>query len=134
MDKFEKGQLKSLRPRVDQDGIVVVGERVPPVTGQTSLPILTRSSTLVLLYARKLHNEAHTGVSSTAAKIGSKFWVIGGRRVTEKVKYQCVECRKADKVLCEQQIAPLPIHRVTPACPFLTTSLDLAGPYLIRDQ
>ena len=31
-------------------------------------------------------------------------------------------------------MAPLPSHRVTPAPPFLTTSLDLAGPFLVRDQ
>ena len=133
-DKFEKGHLRSLRPCLDQDGVVVVGGRVPQRMGQTTLQILARSSTLAQMYAKKVHDEAHTRVSSTAAKIRNKFWVIGGRRVAAKIKHQCVECRKNDKELCDQQMAPLPTHRVTPARPFATTSLDLTRPYLVRYQ
>ena len=133
-DKYEKGHLKSVRLCENEDGVIVVGGRVPNSSGQGSLPVLARGSYLAQLYAQKAHREAHTGVSSTTAKMRSKFWVIGERRVAEKEKHQCVPCRKADKVLCQQQMAPLPTHRVTPARPFLTTSLDLAGPFLVKDQ
>ena len=134
---FDRGVLKNLRPFVSNDGLIMVGGRAEfsvPHLGAPALPVLDRKDKLAYLFTVKMHEEDHSGVSSTAARVRSKYWIVGGRRLADNVRSSCVKCRKHDKKLCEQQMAPLVPSRLMVAPPFMTTSLDLAGPFEVRDQ
>ncbi|XP_037773183.1 uncharacterized protein LOC119568818 [Penaeus monodon] len=80
----------------------------------------------------ELHSIDHGGVDLTLAKLQSKFWVPGARRV-KSVKEKCVTCRKVDKLRMEQKMGQLPDKRLKPSPAFYNTSVDLFGPFLIRD-
>lgn len=46
----------------------------------------------------------------------------------------CVVCRKAKAKSCEQLMGDLPPERREPAAPFTFTTLDLFGPYQVKDD
>ncbi|GAA6087262.1 uncharacterized protein LOC120473342 [Tachysurus ichikawai] len=46
----------------------------------------------------------------------------------------CVECRKARAKRCQQIMSDLPFERITPARPFEYTTVDLFGPYEVKDE
>ena len=54
-------------------------------------------------------------------------------KLASKVKKNCYKCRLIDKRLESQRMAPLPIERLKMAPVFNITSLDLFGPYTIKD-
>ena len=49
------------------------------------------------------------------------------------VKSKCVKCRLLDKKCLEQSMGPLPNDRLKPSPPFYRISLDLFGPFLVKD-
>ncbi|KAJ7999295.1 hypothetical protein DPEC_G00213940 [Dallia pectoralis] len=61
-------------------------------------------------------------------------WVIQGRRLAQKVVNKCIHCRKARAQVCQQVMGDLPVERSRPAAPFQFTSVDLFGPYLVKDD
>ena len=63
-----------------------------------------------------------------------KAWVIQGRRLVQKVVNQCIHCRKARAQVCQQVMGDLPVEMSRPAAPFQFVSIDLFGPYLVRDD
>ena len=80
-----------------------------------------------------VHNEDHSGITKTVAKSRRKFWIVRGRKLASKIRNNCYECRRLDKALAEQLMAPLPDSRLKIAPTFHTTSLDLFGPITICD-
>jgi hypothetical protein len=136
-EDLQKGKLKSLRPKVEEDGVVVLASRAAEGFklhyGTDRLPILAYRDPLAQLWMKQVHEEDHTGISRTVAKSRRKYWIVRGRRLAEKVRSSCYRCRTLDKKLAEQQMAPLPISRLAMSPPFHTTSMDLFGPILIKD-
>lgn len=57
-----------------------------------------------------------------------------GRRLAKKVVDNCVTCRKIRAKRCEQIMGDLPPERTLPARPFEFTTIDLFGPYEVRDE
>ena len=88
---------------------------------------------LAYIWMQHIHNEDHSGITKTVSKSRRKFWIVRGRRLAEKIKRSCYTCRAVDKKLAEQKMAPLPTTRTKIAPTFHTTSMDLCGPFLIRD-
>ena len=85
------------------------------------------------MWVQQVHEEDHSGVSRTVAKSRRKFWIIRAANIAFKVKTSCYKCRRLDKQLAQQQMAPLPTSRQTMTPTFHEVSLDLFGPYQIRD-
>ena len=135
--ELDAGRLKSLRPRIDEDGVIVVNSRADEETkshyGTDRFPILAYNDPLSFIWMQHTHNEDHSGITKTVAKSRRKFWIVRGRKLATKVKRSCYECRRMDKELAEQQMAPLPDSRLKVAPTFHITSMDLCGPYEIRD-
>ena len=134
---YEKGHLKSLRPRIDENGIISLSSRAQEGLKlhykQDCFPILTSADPLAFLWMKYVHDESHSGRTKTVAKSRRKFWIVRAGRLYEKVRSLCYQCRKLDKELAEQQMAALPECRLAIAPIFNTTSIDLIGPYTIRD-
>ena len=128
---IDKGQLKSLRPEVNQHGIIVLRSRAEEGMrvhyGHTEFPILAYDDPIAYLWIKLIHEEDHGGKTKVVAKARRKFWIIHASKLAEKVKRSCYNCHLKDKVLAEQQMAPLPSPRVVMSPTFNNISLDLFG-------
>ena len=134
---YEKGHLKSLRPMIDEGGIIVLSSRAQEGLKlhykQERFPILTSRDPFAFLWMKYVHDESHSGRTKTVAKSRRKFWIVRAGRLYEKVRSLCYQCRKLDKELAEQQMAALPECRLAIAPIFNVTSIDLTGPHKIKD-
>ena len=137
LQDHQKGTLKSLRAKINEDGIVVIGSRATEGLkvhyGPEEFPVLTYRDPLSYLWMKKVHDENHTGITTTVAKSRRKYWIVRGRCLAKKVKSSCYRCRLVDKLLAEQLMSPLPLARLRPSPAWYVTSMDLFGPILIKD-
>ena len=137
INDFKSGKFRRLRPRMREDGIVVVGGRISRSElsyNQRELPLLPADHRLSLLYVRHVHNKGHLGVSATASKARERYWIISVTRLAKSIRYKCVTCKKLDKRMEEQIMGALPDQRLKPAPAWTYTSLDYFGPFWIRGE
>lgn len=116
-------------------GLMMCGGRVQYFKEDcTAVPLIPFDSWLGTLLARQSHQEAHESVAGTLLRMRLKAWVVQGRRLAQKAVNQCILCRKARARVCQQVMGDLPVERSRPASPFQFTSIDLFGPYMVRDD
>lgn len=116
----------------DKDsGLLVCGGRVQSFEKDKvyapTLPYGTWASTLL---AQEGHGESHDRVAGTLLKMRKKAWIIKGQRVVDR----CIHCRKLKAKKCQQVKSDLPPERTGPAAPFQFTTVDLLGPYHVKDD
>ncbi|XP_035222580.1 uncharacterized protein LOC118195385 [Stegodyphus dumicola] len=78
--------------------------------------------------------QAHAGVAETLTQIREKFWILKGRQRVKSNINKCVICYRFKAKPLSQDIAPLPIERITEANPFEVVGLDFAGPMSTKDE
>ena len=131
------GKLTSLRPHIDEDGIIVISSRANEGLklhySRDRFPILTYHDPRAHIWINEVHNEDHAGVTRTVAKSHRKYWVVRARKLVQKVKGNCYRCRLTDKRLAAQQMNPLPKNRLAISPTFHVISLDLFGQIEIKD-
>lgn len=116
-------------------GLLLCGGRVQNFErDHAAVPLLPADSWVSTLLARESHGEAHDGVAGTLLKMRKKAWVIRGRRIAQKAVDACILCKKSRARRCQQVMADLPPERTEPAAPFKFTTVDLFGPYLVKDE
>lgn len=128
--------LVRLTPFVDSLGILRVGGRLH----SSSLPddakhpaILPRDSPFTSLIIRDAHlRSLHGGTQITSLYIREEFWIVGGRAPVKKHILHCVICTRFRQKRAQQLMGQLSAKRVTPARPFLHSSIDYAGPFTIK--
>ena len=86
------------------------------------------------LYSEYIHSSSHSGVATTVAKIRLRFWVTKLPQLVKSIRYRCVDCKKLDKIVGKQIMAPLPEERLKPSPAFYNTSLDFFGPFQIKGE
>lgn len=119
----------------EKDGLFVCGGRIQAFNeDKIVVPLLPHTAWMSTLLAREAHNVNHEGLAGTLLKMRSKAWVVKGKRVAKKVVDACVICRKTKAKLCQQIMSDLPPERSEPAAPFEFTTMDLFGPYDVRDE
>lgn len=137
LQKDWRSAYQRLGPVMNEEGIILVGERISRWLkenwNQDCFVLMPPDSYLMRLYIQDLHNIDHGGVECTLAKLQGSFWVPRARRLIKKVKGKCVVCRKLNKVIVGQNMGQIISERLKPAPPFYHTSLDLFGPFAIRD-
>lgn len=74
------------------------------------------------------------GGVGTLLRLRQKALIVQGRRLAQKVVDHCIFCKKAKAQVCQQVMGDLPEERSRPASPFQFISVDLFGPYLVRDN
>ena len=127
----------SLRPHVT-DGVIALASRA--IEGlklhynADSFPILIEKDPLAVLWMRTVHEEEHSGATKTAAKSRRKFWIIRAKKLAEKIRNSCYKCRLIERKLATQQMSPLPLFRQGVSPVFYVTSIDLFGPFLVKDM
>lgn len=129
-------RFKRLGPKLN-DGVITVGERISKWLkenwNQESFILLPDSHPVTKLYISCLHKRDHAGIETTLAKLQSKFWVPGARKVIKKIKENCIVCRKLAKRIEDQCMGQVRAERLKPAPPFYHTAVDLFGPFTIKD-
>lgn len=101
---------------------------------KTAVPVLPLVAWVSTLLAQESHKANHEGVAGTLLRMRKKAWVIKGRRLAKKMVDSCVICRKNKAKQCQQIMADLPLERTGPATPFEFTTMDLFGPYEVKDE
>ena len=101
---------------------------------RTTVPILPYESWVSTLLAQEAHNTNHEEIAGTLLRMRKKAWVLKGRRLAQKMVDSCVTCRKAKAKKCQQIMSDLPAVRITPARSFEYTTVDLFGPYEVKDE
>ena len=130
-------RFKRLGPSITDQGILTVGKRISKWLkqnwNQDCFVLLPNNHPFTTLLIQKLHKQNHGGVENTLARLQTKFWVPGARRIIKKIKKQCVICRKLLGQTHGQVMGQLTPERLQPSPPFYNTALDMFGPFLIRD-
>lgn len=98
------------------------------------VPLLPFHAWISTLLAREAHSEGHDGVAGTLLWMRKKAWILRGRVIAQKVVDKCIVCKKARARTCWQIMGDLPKERSSPAAPFQFTSVDLFGPYQVKDD
>ncbi len=116
-------------------GLLVCGGRIQIFNeDKTAVPILPYNAYVSMLLAQEAHQVNHEGVDGTLLRMRRKAWVVKGRRLAKKSVDCCVTCRKARAKQCQQIMGDLPPERSEPVAPFEFTTLDLFGPYVVKDE
>lgn len=132
---FQDTTLNSLVVMKDNNnGLLLCGGRVQSWNEDgTAVPLIPFRSWLGALLAREAHEANHEGVAATLLHTKRKAWVVQGRRTVKKVVNRCITCKKQRARLCQQVMSALPQERTSRANPFEYTTLDLFGPFEVRD-
>lgn len=121
--------------RDQTSGLLVCGGRIQTFKeDRRAVPLLPFQAWLSTLLAREAHSKGHEGVAGTLLRMRIKAWVIRGRVIAQKVVDKCIVCKKAKARTCKQIMGNLPDERSSPAAPFEFTSVDLFGPYHVKDD
>ncbi|KAL2076309.1 hypothetical protein ACEWY4_028093 [Coilia grayii] len=118
----------------EKTGLLLCGGRIQRwEEDRVAVPLIPCQSWLATLLAREAHEENHEGVASTLLRTSRKAWIMQGRRTVKKVLNSCVTCRKRRAEMCRQVMSDLPPERTQRASPFEFTTLDLFGPFEVKD-
>ena len=126
--QLERGDFNRLYPSQESNGIIEVGgtvERCIQISyNNQKLVLLPYNHRFSRLFAEHVHNEAQLGNAANISKIHLCFWIVNLGRMVKSIRNHYVTCRKNNKQLQEQLIAPLPVERLKPCPAWNTTVLD----------
>ncbi|XP_046399958.1 uncharacterized protein LOC124166473 [Ischnura elegans] len=128
--------LRRLSPFLCESGLLRVGGRLQ----YSTLPfeekhpiILPKDSHFTKLLVEYAHiTTLHGGPQLMLSYLNRFCWIIHGRRLVQRVFRNCIKCTRFVGQPLSQQMAPLPVERLTPRRPFSYTGLDYAGPIWLR--
>ena len=133
----QKSSLIKLNPRLENGLLIMQGRlgNLYNMPEQMRHPIiLPKDSRITELIILQHHQAtAHSGPELTLRNVRLQFWVTGGKRQIRNALRLCQHnlCRHPNPTGQNQQIANLPIPRITPGN-FEAISLDLAGPFTVK--
>ncbi|XP_041986153.1 uncharacterized protein LOC121738265 [Aricia agestis] len=126
-----KSRILSLKPFLDQDGMLRVGGRITKanISWERKHPlIIAHSGHLTNLLIDQAHKKTfHGGARLTLAYLRQDYWIIGGNRATKKQIRLCITCRRHKPERPIQIMGDLPESRSNPSRPFLNTGVDFTG-------
>ncbi|XP_052429387.1 uncharacterized protein LOC127970733 [Carassius gibelio] len=115
----------------ENTGLLVCKERYETFEKERlTIPLLPMETRVSLLLA----NEAHDANHEEIAGMRKVAWVVKGRRLVKRVVESCVICRKARAKKSRQIMSDLPPERIGPVAPFEFITVDLFGPYEVKDE
>ena len=128
-------KLIKLNP-ILKDSVLKVGGRLARshYSDKVKYPtVLDGKSRLAYLIAFDAHGGAHVGVEWTISMIRTQFWITGLRSLVKRIKHACLVCRKLYAAAPTQQMADLPVDRITDKvrC-FQIRGCDVFGPFYVK--
>nr|CAH7746010.1 unnamed protein product [Callosobruchus chinensis] len=131
-------KVLNLKPFIDDCGILRVGGRLEQAkfAFEKKHPIiLSDECALSRLIVEDAHKKLfHAGPRHVLAVIREEYWIIGGRRLCNKVISKCIVCYRYRAKALTPIMASLPEQRLNPRLPFQVTGVDYAGPFMIKDR
>ncbi|XP_036146040.1 uncharacterized protein LOC118646695 [Monomorium pharaonis] len=131
-----KSSIVSLRPFLDQDGVVRVGDRLRHalIPFRVRHPILLFSHPLVHLIISQAHLRVlHGGTQLTMSTLRQDYWIIRARSLVRSVIHKCLICARERAAVPTQLMGDLPSMRVSPSPrSFAQCGVDYAGPVQVR--
>lgn len=129
--------LRNLDPFLGSDALVRIEGRLQhsDLSYDSKHPVIIPSchvAKLTIMFQHKFLK--HAGVQTLVSAIRNSYWIIGLRRLAERVCKECVACPRLDSRSCNQPAPPLPELRVQSTFPFAITGLDFAGPLFAVDS
>ena len=82
---FTEGKLRSLGACINNEGVIHINSMSSHYSIDT-FPILLFNDPLSYIWMQHIHNEDHTGITTTVAKSRRKYWIARGRKLAEKIK------------------------------------------------
>ena len=132
----EKSRIISLRPILDQEGLIRVGGRLDNAEGEFEMrhpPIIPSESRLAWLVIDQAHRATrHGSVQIMTHYIRQRYWVPRLRSNLRSFLHKCVICARYNYRLEQQLMADLPKDRVRVGKPFLHAGVDYAGPVEVK--
>ena len=96
------------------------------------LPKKAKLTELIILYAhKKLICSTENAIMNDLRKT---YWIFGMKTLIKRVIKKCQQCRIRKSIPLEVPVAPLPSRRVNTSMPFEQLAIDLAGPFITRDE
>ena len=95
-----------------------------------AMPASTFAKSVALFY----HNKFHKDVDTVVAHIRKEFWIPQLRKIVSMIDKHCKFCLIIRQKVSSQFMGDLPLHRSVPSKPFLSVSMDLFGPLMIKDS
>lgn len=136
--KPDDKRLEKLSPFFDDNGILRVLGRIQRSDifdyDRKHPMILSHESKIAELILDDIHYKLfHPGHIRVMAESRKRFWIIGCRKLSKRICYRCVTCRKWRQESCQQLMSNLPESRlVVHGSPFEHTSIDYFGPILFK--
>ena len=137
-EELDKTKYKKLLPSIE-NGIVMVGGRtegwMDASWNSRKFILLPNKHRLSYLIALQEHEASgHLAKESTVAKIRSKYWIVGVRKIVNSIISKCRKCKEKFKMLAGQRMSSLPIERMRPSPPFYSVGIDYFGPFAIKGE
>ncbi|XP_043474491.1 uncharacterized protein LOC122506410 [Leptopilina heterotoma] len=128
--------FSKLNPFIDQQGIFRVRGRLKNSSldfDNKHPAILPKDSPFTWFIIEEAHLRTFQGGKQlTLAHIRESYWIIGGRLPVRSFILKCVPCARQRGSRAQQLMGQLPLERVSPARPFLTTGVDYAGQITLK--
>lgn len=119
----------------ENTGLLVCGGRYEAFGKERlTIPLLPMEARVSFLLAHEAHYANHEEIAGTLLRMRKVAWVVKGRRLAKRVVESCVICKKARAKKCKQIMSDLPPERIGPAAPFEFVTVDLFGPYEVKDE
>ncbi|XP_055309087.1 uncharacterized protein LOC129572976, partial [Sitodiplosis mosellana] len=134
----EKSTLRSLNPKLDENGILIVDGRLRYSTlpeRQRFPMILPAECHLSKLIIDSAHIKTlHGTIQLTLAHVRHEFWILNARNMVKSTVHKCIDCYRQKPKPMRQLMAPLPTIKTSPSRAFLHCGLDFAGPIEIKSS
>ena len=131
-----KSRLVSLKPFVDDNGIIRVGGRLKNanIPYNAKHQIILPNNHISQLIIQKLHIEnGHGGTNQLLADTRQIYWILNGRVAVKKVIRSCIQCQKAKSKPQVPIMVDLPRCRIDSGePPFTNTGVDFFGPLTVK--
>jgi hypothetical protein len=131
------GQLQSLKPFIDKEGILRVGGRLSnsPIPFQQKHSIILPKAPITKLIIYHEHtNNHHAGTQSTLYAVRQCYWPVEGRSQVWRTIKGCVQCCRSNPSLVEYLMEDLPEACITESRPFTNVGTDYCGLFYIKER
>lgn len=116
-------------------GVIRLGNRgrESSVCVDMKFPLPVAKCHYTRLRIAEIHREdSHSGVRTTAATFGMRYWMPDIHSVARNVIHYCIKCFRCNPKLDQQYMGDLPSSRVQFTSAFHNTGVDYAGPFEIK--